>query len=193
MESSLLRVTAFAGELLKSVIAPGDTVVDATAGTGQDTLLLAQCTGTNGCVYAFDIQEKALEQTRERLDNKGIQSGVTLICQSHERMADVLKTQGVGNETVKAIVFNLGYLPGGDQSLVTLASTTIKALEGALTLLAPKGMITVCLYPGHSEGNQEAEAVIRWCEGLEKPYVAHHFQTLNRKSPPSLIIVQRMR
>lgn len=193
MESNLLRVTSLAREFIKSVVEHGDIVVDATAGTGQDTLLLAECIGSNGCVYAFDVQEEALEQTKEKLKNKGIQSRVTLIHQSHEHMAAVLEADGVRIDTVKAIVFNLGYLPGGDHSLVTSGSTTIKALEAALKFLAPQGVITVCLYSGHTEGQREAAEVLSWCEAIEKPFVAHHFRTLNRKSPPTLVIIQRMR
>jgi len=193
VENNLIRVTALAGEFIKSVVEPGDIVVDATAGTGQDTLLLAECTGSSGYVYAFDIQKEALDQIKEKLEQKSFESGVELIHQSHEHMADILELKGVKPNSVKAIVFNLGYLLGGDHSVVTSGKTTLGALEDALILLAPKGIITVCLYPGHSEGQKEAEAVINWCETLEKPFVAHHFRTLNRKSPPTLIIIQRMR
>lgn len=193
MVSNPLRVTSLAGEFIKSVVEPGDIVVDATAGTGQDTLLLAECTGSTGYVYAFDVQEEALEKIRKKLETKGIESLVSLIHQGHQNMKEVLELKGVKNNTVKAIVFNLGYLPGGDHSVVTSSATTLKALEGSLKLLAPQGMITVCLYPGHFEGQQEAEDVLSWCEALEKPFVAHHFRTLNRKLPPTLVIIQRMR
>lgn len=193
MVSNPIRVTSLAGEFIKSVIKPGDIVVDATAGTGQDTLLLAECTGASGCVYAFDIQEEALKIIQDKLVIKGVESFVTLIHQGHETMKEVLKSKGVMNNTVKAIVFNLGYLPGGDHSVATSGTTTLMALEGALKLLAPQGIITVCLYPGHSEGLRESEEVLNWCESLEKPFVAHHFQTLNRKLPPTLVIIQRMR
>jgi len=193
VENNLIRVTALAGEFIKSVVEPGDIVVDATAGTGQDTLLLAECTGSSGSVYAFDIQKQALEQIAEKLKKNGVESGVVLIHQSHEQMTEILALKGVQPNTVKAIAFNLGYLPGGDHSVVTSEKTTLRALAAALSLLAPKGIITVCLYPGHPEGQQEAEAVLNWCETLEKPFVAHHFRTLNRKSPPTLVIIQRMR
>lgn len=193
MVNNPIRVTSLAGEFIRSVVKPGDIAVDATAGTGQDTLMLAECTGSIGTVYAFDIQEDALEKIQEKLKIKGMESWVSLIRQGHQNMKEVLESKGVKNNTVKAIVFNLGYLPGGDHSVVTSSATTLKALEDALKLLAPQGMITVCLYPGHSVGQQEAEDVLTWCEALEKPFVAHHFRTLNRKSPPTLVIIQRMR
>lgn len=193
MINNPIRVTSLAGEFIRSVVKPGDIAVDATVGTGQDTLMLAECTGSSGCVYAFDIQEEALARIQEKLEIKGIESWVTLIHQGHQNMKEVLESKGVKNNTVKAIVFNLGYLPGGDHRVVTSSITTLKALEGALQLLAPQGMITVCLYPGHSVGQQEAEDVLTWCEALEKPFVAHHFRTLNRNLPPTLVIIQRMR
>ncbi|WP_160316135.1 class I SAM-dependent methyltransferase [Acetobacterium bakii] len=193
MENNLIRVTTLAGEFIKSVIEPGDIVVDATAGTGEDTLLLAQCTGGYGSVYAFDIQKAALEQVKEKLEKNGLESRVVLIHHSHEELAEVLALKGINPSTVKAIVFNLGYLPNGDHHIVTSDKTTLRALEAALTLLAPRGIITVALYPGHPGGQQEAEAVLNWCETLKKPFVAHHFRTLNRKSPPTLVIIQRMR
>lgn len=193
MINNPIRVALLAGEFIRSVVKPGDIVVDATAGTGQDTLMLAAWTGCNGHVYAFDIQEAVLKKIQKKLEINNMEAWVTLIHQGHQNMIGVLEAKGVKNNTVKAIVFNLGYLPGGDHSVVTSSATTLKALEGALKLLATQGMITVCLYPGHSVGQQEAEDVLTWCEALEKPFVAHHFRTLNRKLPPTLVIIQRMR
>jgi len=193
VENKSLRVTALAAELLRAVVKPGDTVVDATAGSGQDTLFLANCTGETGRVFAFDIQQAALEQTAVLLKNQGLTAEVRLLHQSHEQLAEVLAAVGVFDQSVKAIMFNLGYLPGGDQKIITTPAATLKALAGALQLLAPGGMITVCLYPGHPGGQPETDAVLNWCETLEWPFVAHHFRTLNRKLPPTLVIIQRTR
>lgn len=188
-----LRVTDLAREFLKSVIHPGDIVVDATAGTGQDTLFLVQCVGETGKVFTFDIQVAALQQTKEILEKNGGADQVTLIHQSHDLMVTALKAMAVEEQTVKAIMFNLGYYPNGDQGITTQVETTIAALNDALSLLATGGLITLCLYPGHPGGLAEAQAVIGWCEALEGPFVAHHFQTLNRKSPPTLVLIQRTR
>lgn len=193
MNNNALRVTKLASVLLQTVINPGDIVIDATAGTGQDTCFLAACSGETGRVFAFDIQKEALEQAHETLAKSGLSSHVTFVNKSHEYMADVLADQGILEQSVKAIVFNLGYFPGGDQAIITTRETTLKALAAALKLLAPNGMISVCLYPGHPGGQEETDAVIRWAEGLEKPFTAHHFRTLNRKAPPTLVIIQRMR
>lgn len=193
MNNKTLRVTGLAADFIRNVIDQGDIVVDATTGTGQDTLFLAESVGATGRVFAFDIQKDALDQAKATLSKSGVSSQVTLVHKSHEYMADVLADQGILEQSVKAIVFNLGYFPGGDQDIITIEETTLKALAAALKLLAPNGMITVCLYPGHPGGQAETDAVIRWAEALEKPFTAHHFRTLNRNSPPTLVIIQRMR
>ena len=60
---------------------------------------------------------------------------------------------------VAVVMFNLGYLPGGDKSLVTRPDTTLPALRAALDLLAPGGLVSVVAYPGHFGGAEESEAV----------------------------------
>ncbi|WP_303868969.1 class I SAM-dependent methyltransferase [Acetobacterium wieringae] len=193
MKNKPLRVTDLAWEFLRPVLEPGDIAVDATAGTGQDTLFLRQCVGENGRVFAFDIQTVALQQTKILLGSSRSVDNVTLVCDSHEFIIPRLAEAGVGGQAVKAVMFNLGYFPGGDPAIITKVETTIKALNSTLRLLSSGGMVTICLYPGHPGGFEEAQAVIAWCEMLEAPFVAHHFQTLNRKSPPTLIIIQRTR
>lgn len=188
-----LRVTDLAWNFLRSIVSPGAIVVDATAGTGQDTLFLSRCIGETGHIFAFDIQAAALAMTKETIEKSGFAGKLTLINQSHDYMLAVLKNEGIKEQSVKAIMFNLGYFPGGDQTIITKVDTTIRALNDAVNLLATGGMITLCLYPGHSGGLAESEAVLAWCEALERPFVAHHFRTLNRKSPPTLVMIQRMR
>ncbi len=145
----LLRVTQLAWDFLRPVINPGDIVVDATAGTGQDSLFLLQCVGSTGRVFSFDVQTAAIKQTKKMIEDSGCSGKITFIQKSHDLIVEVLKQEAVQACTVKAVMFNLGYFPGGDQKLVTNVETTLKALSGAVTLLAPGGMITVCLYSGH--------------------------------------------
>ena len=42
--------------LLEDLVSPGDTVVDATCGNGNDTLILATLVGSEGRVIAIDTQ-----------------------------------------------------------------------------------------------------------------------------------------
>ena len=53
------RPLEMAHDFLSQVITPEDIVVDATMGNGYDTLFLAKLAKQ---VYAFDIQEQALEK-----------------------------------------------------------------------------------------------------------------------------------
>ena len=109
----LINSLGISREYAKKQVKPGDRVVDATAGHGRDTLLLAELVGPSGFVYAFDIQDSAIQTTRELLHSKGMEGNVSIIKDSHENME---KYVGQG---ISCIMFNLGYLPGGDHSIHT--------------------------------------------------------------------------
>ena len=153
MKCSLLsRPMTCAHDWISRVVSPGDAVVDATAGNGHDTVFLARLVGPSGQVHAFDVQEEAIRATRERLEKEGLLTpSVRLHLASHDRLAEL-----VGGP-VKAIVFNLGYLPGGDKKTVTRTECTLAALEQAAALIAPNGLLSVMCYPGHEGGKEEAE------------------------------------
>lgn len=146
----------FLGERLK----PGDRAVDATCGNGYDTLLLARLVGAEGRVWAFDIQEEALTATEERLADADCRGRVALVHGGHERLAEVV------TEPVRAVVFNLGFLPGAPRETITTPGTTLSALEQASQLLLPGGIITVAVYTGHPGGIEEARAVEAWTAAL---------------------------
>ncbi len=184
---ALDRITLLAHAYLDLVVKEGDTVVDATAGNGHDTLYLAQKVGPQGNVYAFDIQENALAQTAGLLREKKLSNRVTLIGESHSYISEHVKVP------LAAAVYNLGYLPGGDHSIVTKSHTTCESIKQALALLMPGGLITVILYPGHPEGTREKEELIPFCESLAPAkYTALHMERLNRQTmPPELLVIQK--
>ena len=148
MPYELRSARYLAAEALERVIGPGDTVVDATMGNGHDTLTLCRLVGPVGRVYAFDVQRDAVERTRERLRDAGMLDRATLFCMGHERMAEVVKSPAT------AVVFNLGWLPGGDHAVTTRWETTRQAVESALYMLRPLGALVICAYPGHPEGEK---------------------------------------
>ena len=132
----------------------GDTCADFTMGNGHDTLFLSTTVGEKGKVYAFDIQESALESTRARLESEGAPKNYTLIRDSHSNLGLYIK------EKIKAGMFNLGYLPGsGNKALTTMRETTIPAVMGAIDLLDTKSILLVAIYPGHEEGDAEGKAL----------------------------------
>lgn len=146
--------------LLKQLVKPGDRVVDATCGNGKDTLLLAELVGENGQVVAFDIQESAVKRSAARLKEAGLESRVTLLFAGHEEMARLVTAP------LSAVVFNLGWLPGGDRELKTCAESTLPALKSALHLLQPGGVLAITCYPGHEGGDAETAAVLDWAVAL---------------------------
>lgn len=140
--------------------------VDATAGNGHDTLFLAAAIGDQGRVWAFDVQEAALGSAKNLLAATGpdIADRVAFIHGGHETAGRVLPGTAAGH--VWAVTFNLGYLPGGDKTVVTLPETTLGALSCLSGMLAPGGILSVHSYRGHEGGRAEGDAVAAWFGGL---------------------------
>lgn len=187
MSERFLRATEMAHEVVRGRVNPGEAAVDATLGTGADLVFLSGCVGSEGKVIGFDVQEAAVERARARWETRGGEGSVELHAVGHERMAELVDGE------VAAVMFNLGYLPGGDKSLITRAETTLVALGMAVELVRPGGVVTVVCYPGHEGGAEEADAVVEWAEGLEQEeFAVTRYGFLNqRNSPPSLVAVER--
>ena len=179
----------WAEELQREAIGPGMTVLDATMGNGGDTQRLCELVGETGRVFAFDVQPQALEKTRARLEAAGLAQRARLILAGHERVREFVEGP------LDAAVFNLGWLPGGDKSVTTRSETTLAALEGCLELLRPHGLLTLCAYPGHAEGEEELRRVLDWARALDpKRFAAMQRAYLNQPSaPPVLLAIQRLR
>jgi len=179
------RPTALAQLILRQQIRPGDTVIDATAGNGHDTVFLAEAVGEAGRVLAFDIQAAAIESTRARLAAAGLAGRVELIQESHARLGG-----RVGEGGVAAVMFNLGYLPGEDHALVTETEETLAALAAAARALRPGGILSVVCYPGHPGGDAEAAAVDEWllARAGERWVVTRHCAIGTRRPAPFLLL-----
>ena len=93
----MLRPLQMAHDFLAEVVTKEDVVVDATMGNGHDTLFLAQLAKQ---VYAFDIQQQAVEKTRQRLSEAGLDNA-QLILAGHESLDQY-------TDHFKAAIFNLG-------------------------------------------------------------------------------------
>ena len=178
-----------AAEAVRGVVREGDAVVDATAGNGHDTCFLAGLVGETGKVYAFDIQEAALRSTAARLEAEHLAERVTLFHAGHEHLAE--KVPG----PVRAVMFNLGWFPGGDKSVTTHWETTVSALEQALERLLPLGLCTVCAYPGHAAGEEERRNLAAWLAKLPpQEYNVLRSAFLNAgPGAPECFIIQRMK
>ena len=181
------NILPFAHRLLAQATPEGGIAVDATAGNGHDTLFLAQCVGSGGRVYAFDIQPQALAATQGRLQAAGEERQVRLISASHADLAHYV------NEPVHSIVFNCGYLPGGNKALTTETGSTLSALAQAVHILRPGGLLAVVLYPGHEAGALEAQAVSEWAAALpQQQFTVLHYGFTNRRNrPPYLLAIEK--
>lgn len=177
----------WAAELVEEALYPGARAVDATMGNGGDTRWLCERVGETGRVYAFDVQAEAVSRTREKLADAGLTGRASLFCAGHERMAEFV------TEPVDAVVFNLGWLPGAAHAVTTKVETTLLAVEAALALLKPQGLLTVCAYPGHGEGARELAALTDWAAALDPArFDALAKRYLNQPNcPPALIAVRK--
>lgn len=176
-----------ASDVLHQVVQEGDTVIDATLGNGHDTVMLAGLVGETGHVIGFDIQPDAVERTAQRLMEAGLRDRCTLYAEGHQNIAARVTAP------VKAAVFNLGWLPGGDKSVTTLWETTHAAISAALSLLEPMGVCTVCAYPGHEAGDRERFALMDWLSTLrpQEFNVLHHRFLNAGPGAPECFVIQK--
>jgi len=190
-ESPPLNITERVHQRLRAHLRAGDTVIDATAGNGHDTLFVARCVVPEGHVFAVDIQQAAIALTRSRLESAAVGSLCTLMCADHSRLAALIPRKYHGQ--IAAALFNLGYLPGGDHALTTHSASTLHALDAALRLLRPGGVLSVVCYPGHPEGAREAAAVESWAHTVASAHarIAIEKPQATRRPPPFLVWAER--
>ena len=163
----------------------GDVCADFTMGNGHDTEFLSKTVGESGHVYAFDIQQDAVDSTRKRLIESGCPENYTLICDSHHNLKNYIK------EPIKAGMFNLGYLPGGDKSITTMRETTLPAIAAAIEMLGKDACLNVAVYPGHKEGELEGEEICEYLSTLSRHKIcATKIKILNSPTSPYFILIE---
>lgn len=163
----------------------GDVAVDFTMGNGHDTEFLSKTVGVRGHVYAFDIQQQAVDSTARHLAEAGCPQNYTLIRASHQYVKDYVKVP------VKAGMFNLGWLPGGDKSITTMRESTMPAIEAAIDLMDRDAIINVAVYPGHAEGDAEGRMICDYLAGLSRHRVcATRVNILNSPASPYFIVIE---
>ncbi|MDX8381590.1 MAG: class I SAM-dependent methyltransferase [Ghiorsea sp.] len=183
-----MRLTDMAQQWLTEVLEEGHAVVDATLGNGSDALFLATHIKKSGHLFGFDVQEQALTSSRKLLQDTPCKQDLFL--SGHENMAQLIPASYHGK--IKVFMFNLGWLPHSDKSVITKPQTTIAALEQSLDLLHPQGRISLMLYPGHEGGDNEAARVTQWLPQCEKKGFSYHIIGVpNRSNAPQLIQINR--
>lgn len=166
-------------------ITPESTLADFTMGNGHDTLYLCSLV-PQGKVYAFDIQEQALINTRARLDEAGVTADAVLIHDSHSNAKKYIDTE------IDAGMFNLGYRPGGDKSVHTMRESTLPAVKDAISMLKKGGVLVISVYPGHDEGRVEGEMLLEMLSEYDKKlYCVSHFHLVNSPDAPFVIAIEK--
>lgn len=172
-------ISIIAQDIISKYTNKFEIAVDATLGNGYDTDFLSQKFTK---VYSFDIQKHAIENY-----NISKKDNITLINDSHENLIKYI------NCKVDCIMYNLGFLPGGDKNITTMTDSTVNSLRTSLDLLSPGGIISVAIYTGHGEGRREKEAVLNLLQLLPKSeygVLLHSF--INRSSnAPLLAIIEK--
>lgn len=157
-----LNALGLAHRFMAAHIRPGQTCIDATAGRGRDTLFLCRLVGETGQVLALDIQAEAVAATRQLLEAEGCAARARVLQLCHSRLGEL-----AAPESVDGIMFNFGWLPGGDHTVFSQPETSVRAVEAALSLLRPGGVMSLCLYYGRENGTAERDALLRYLSTVD--------------------------
>ncbi len=189
MKSILKNAVQISRQIISHAVGQGDTVVDATCGQGNDTLLLARLVGPTGSVYCFDIQEAALKATQILLEAENLADRVELIHDDHAQMKEYI------HQKIHAAMFNLGYLPGGNHLITTKKETTIQAVDEILSMLVPGGVMTIVAYPGYQAGAEELQELRNHLYQVpQQLFDVIEITFLNQiNQPPEVIVVQKIK
>lgn len=176
------QITEFCHRAVAEHIGPGAFCIDATAGKGTDTEFLCRLAGSTGRVLAFDIQESAVDAASLRLLEKGLEDIGSVLLESHVNMNLYAKPG-----TVDCIMFNFGYLPGGDHQIATKANTSIAAIDTGLSLLKQGGIMSLCIYSGGDTGFEERDAILAHLKALDpRSYLVITASYFNRPNHPPI-------
>lgn len=188
MENLLTKAVKISKRICEMKLEEGDVAVDCTMGNGRDTEFLCDLVGYRGKVYAFDIQESAVENTRERLKKRGFQERAELILDGHQNLDKHIK------EKVNLFIFNLGYLPKGNHDITTQKGTTLEAVKKSMELLEDDGIVLLVVYPGHQSGKEEKDMLEEFTSNLnQKEFTVAKYNYLNQiHNPPELICIEKV-
>lgn len=186
----LKGIINYAHHLIEGSVLPSETVIDATCGNGNDTLFLSKLVGSEGHVLAFDVQQQAIDNTKELLMKHDLKNA-SIILDSHANIATYTTEKGI--QEIGGAIFNLGYLPRSDKTIITKGDSTIQAVDTILPLLKKNGLIILVIYHGHEGGKSEKHAVLDYAKQLDqKHYQVLQYGFINQKNnPPFVVAIQK--
>jgi SAM-dependent methyltransferase len=182
------RLTEQVHDILSEHVQPGDVVVDATLGTGRDAVFLSKLVGPTGRVFGLDLQPVAIQITKDRIASAEL-SNVVCIEGCHSNLSDQLPddVQGI----LAAVVFNLGYLPGGDPDVKTKTDSSVAAIQTAYDLIRGGGVISVMAYIGHPGGEEEAAQVESTMAALPGGLWIRRDPPIDGSTSPRVLVLQK--
>jgi predicted methyltransferase len=157
-----MHLTVEAQRLAARYLQRGAVAIDATAGNGFDTVFLAKHVGAEGRVIAIDLQVSAIERVRRRVEQEQLLDRVHLVADDHANLKQIVAPKLWGE--VACVMFNLGYLPFSDKSVITSKESTMAGVQGAVEVLRPGGLLSILAYVGHPGGRDEANAMAQWMD-----------------------------
>lgn len=170
-----LNTLGLAHKFISEHVKKGNLCIDATCGKGRDTAFLCDLVGENGRVLAFDIQEDAVRQTNALLKEKGFNNAKVYL-DSHSNIGNYVE-----KESVDAVMFNLGWLPGGDHNIFSKPETSIPAISTSLKALKKGGVMSICIYHGKECGTLEKDELLKYLKTVDnKAYTVMVLDFYNR-------------
>lgn len=177
-----MKLTELAHKILFPHLLYGDCAVDMTAGNGLDTLYLSKLVGESGHIFSFDIQKAAIEQTNKLMSENQQIFNYRLIHSCHTKIEEKIPRSFF--QKIKAITFNLGYLPTSNKSIITTPQSTRYAVEKSYEWMAHDGVMTILAYRGHVGGADETETITEWANRVP----VHHEMITGNDSPESPVL-----
>lgn len=186
----LKGIINFSHYLLEESVKKGETVIDATCGNGNDTLFLSKLVSEKGHVLSFDIQEQAIQNAKQLITNHH-RDNVSFILDSHAHVTKYVTPEMKGE--IGGAIFNLGYLPKSDKTIITQGCSTITAIDAMLQLLKKDGLVIIVVYHGHEGGKAEKETVLKHVSNFDqKHYQVLRYGFINQKNnPPFILAIQK--
>jgi predicted methyltransferase len=184
-----MHFTVEAQRIAASYLSAGSIAIDATAGNGHDTLFLAESVGDSGFVYAMDVQALAIENVNNKLKERRLLHRCQLSLESHANVDKIVSIEH--QQKISVAMFNLGYLPFGDKSIVTTKETTLSAIEKIHGMIRPGGLLSLIAYRGHAGGRQEADAVSDWIKSHNDHYRVERYEDAGNDRSPVLWVLTR--
>lgn len=188
MYKNVVNVLKITRETIENYIEEEMTVVDFTMGNGNDTLLIAKALNGTGKIYGFDLQKIAVDKTKEKLNKAGMDfSNIEFINDGHENVNLYI------DEKIDFGIYNLGYLPSGDKSIITLGETTLISIKKTLELLKENGILVIVSYIGHHGGMEENNLIVDYLGKLnQKEFNVLKYEFVNQlNNPPKVYIVEK--